>query len=247
MRHLFLVIVCALSMAAGLYAGTPSNGKRVVFIGDSITDGMWGCGGGFRPTSAERNHTDYNHVYGHGYMEMVAADVLSHHPKEGYAFFNRGISGHRLPDLAARWKQDVLDLDPDILSVLIGANDIGAYMRNGSKEPFNLENWENLYRDLLRQAREKNPSVKLVLCTPFVAKGSGTDIEKWAPISAGLSGIVRKLAKEFGAVLVPYDELFGKLVASEPSPNYWIWDGVHPTSAGHRRMADLWEKKVRLK
>ena len=73
------------------------------------------------------------------------------------------------------------------------------------------------------------------------------EYEKRAPIASELAGIVREVAKEFGAVLVPYDELFAKLIASEPSPNYWMWDGTHPTSAGHRRMADLWEKKVRLK
>ena len=247
MRHFLLVLACALSLATAAYAGTPSNGKRVVFIGDSITDGMWGCGGGFKFSSAERNHSDLNHIYGHGFMEMVASDTQSRYPKAGFVFFNRGISGNKLPDLAARWKEDALDLDPDVLSVLVGVNDIGAYLRSGSQEPFNKEEWKNLYRDLLRQAREKNPSVKLVLCTPFVSRGGNVEYEKRAPIASELAGIVREVAKEFGAVLVPYDELFAKLIASEPSPNYWMWDGTHPTSAGHRRMADLWEKKVRLK
>jgi lysophospholipase L1-like esterase len=62
-----------------------------------------------------------------------------------------------------------------------------------------------------------------------------------------MAGVVRELCEEFNAVCVPFDSLFEKLVGSEPEPSYWIWDGIHPTPAGHRRMADLWKKKVRIR
>ena len=152
----FLTAVCTITLA---------QGKRVVIIGDSITDGNWGCVG-------------------------------------------RGFSGHKLSDLAARWQEDVLDLHPDVLSVLIGTNDVGAYYRNKSDKPF--------------------------------------DFEARMQATRRLAGIVRELCREFDAVCVPFDTMFEKLVRTEPEPSFWIWDGVHPTAAGHRRMADLWEKKVRL-
>ena len=100
------------------------------------------------------------------------------------------------------------------------------------------------------KTREQNPAVKLVLCTPFLAKEGSTgrrvDYDERKEMVTHIAGIVRELASETGATLVPFDELFAKLIEKEPEPCYWIWDGVHPTPAGHRRMANLWEKKVRL-
>ena len=229
-----------------------AQGKRVVFIGDSITDGNWGCVYGYKPTSAERSQTDFNHIYGHSYMMLVATDFQSKKPKAGYRFFNRGFSGHKLSDLEGRWKEDVLDLKPDVVSILIGVNDMGNYfnVKPGERSAFDFDSWKERYRALLMKTREQNPTVKLVLCTPFLAKEGSTglrvDYDERKEMVTRLAGLVRELASETGATLVPFDELFSKLIEKEPEPCYWIWDGVHPTPAGHRRMANLWEKKVRL-
>ena len=100
------------------------------------------------------------------------------------------------------------------------------------------------------KVKERNPSVKLVLCAPFLAKEGSTgrrvDYDDRKVMVPRLADIVRELCAETGATFVPFDSLFEELIEKEPSPCYWIWDGVHPTPAGHRRMADLWEKKVKL-
>lgn len=233
-------------------AGRPTQGKRVVFIGDSITDGNWGCVNGYKPTSAERNHTDFNHIYGHSYMMLIASDFQAKYPEADYQFFNRGFSGHKLADLEARWQEDVLDLNPDVVSVLVGVNDMGNYFRIKEEDdiPFDYDGWKERYRSLLLKTKELNPSVKLVLCTPFLAKegstGSSADYDAREAMVTRLAGIVRELCSELGATCVAFDTMFQGLVASEPRPTYWIWDGVHPTPAGHRKMADLWEKEVKL-
>ena len=67
-------------------ADRPAKGKHVVFIGDSITDGNWGCVNGYKPTSAERSHTDFNHIYGHSYMMLIASDFQAKHPEADYQF-----------------------------------------------------------------------------------------------------------------------------------------------------------------
>ncbi|MCR5519188.1 MAG: SGNH/GDSL hydrolase family protein [Bacteroidales bacterium] len=215
-----------------------AQGTRVVFIGDSITDGNWGVVSNYEPTSAGRSQTDMNHIYGHGYVMLIASHYQSKYPRKGYEFFNRGISGHRLCDLAARWKEDVLDLHPDVLSVLIGTNDVHSYIYSGTAEPFDIEAWETTYRGLLQQVRKQNPSVKLVLCAPFSPLDQA--------LTASLAAAVKELSREFGAVYVPFDSMFGKLLSRGDAPNYWIWDKIHPTPAGHRRMSELWMRKVRL-
>lgn len=89
----FLLLLPAFALSAG--------GKRVVFIGDSITDGNWGNVYNYKKTSAERSQTDMNHIYGHSYVMLVASDIQSARPRAGHKFYNRGFSGHKLSDLAA--------------------------------------------------------------------------------------------------------------------------------------------------
>ncbi len=127
----FLGILLALAVPVLTSSGLTAGGKRVVFIGDSITDGNWGNVYNYKKTSAERSQTDMNHIYGHSYVMLIASDIQSSRPRSGYSFFNRGFSGHKLCDLAARWQEDVLDLHPDILSVLVGTNDIHAWLMHG--------------------------------------------------------------------------------------------------------------------
>lgn len=85
-----------------------------------MTDGNWGKVSG----GPNRSLTDMNHIFGHGYMFICAARYMADYPEEDYRFYNRGISGNRVADLKARWQQDALEIDPDILSVLVGVNDL---------------------------------------------------------------------------------------------------------------------------
>lgn len=235
MKKIFLVLM-SVTLGLSLHA----EGLRVVFIGDSITDGNWGVVYNYKPTSAQRSQTDMNHIYGHGYMSLVASYYQAKYPGRGYSFFNRGFSGHRLSDLAARWQEDVLDLRPDVLSILVGINDIN--FSSEGKEALDIVAWKNLYRQLLLKVRGQNPAVRILLCTPFTTKEG-----KAGQAVHELAAAVRELAEELGATLVPFDGLFAKLVDRGPSPSYWIWDGIHPTPAGHYMMAELWKKKARLK
>ena len=57
-------------------------------------------------------------------MFLCAAHYQAEYPERNYEFFNRGISGNTLTDLEKRWNTDVLALHPDVLSVLIGTNDV---------------------------------------------------------------------------------------------------------------------------
>ena len=243
MKRTFLSLLLLLTVLSG------SSAHRVLYIGDSITDGGWGRSGGSAKASKDRNHTDLNHVYGHSYMMLCAAYYQSQWPDDDWQFWNRGISGNTLYEMADRWQEDALDLQPDVISILIGTNEAGksisAVEKSGRKatvEDFDYATWEQTYRHLLDTTRQVLPNVQLVLCTPFHTPARGA--VKCAVIDS-LCSIVRQIAKDYKAVLVPFDSMFKELQKNQPNPKYWIWDGIHPTAAGHQRMAELWESQCR--
>lgn len=223
-----------------------AQGAHWVWIGDSITDGGWGRSGGSMAPSEERNLKDQNHLYGHSYMFLVAAELQSRYPEQEYRCSNRGISGYTLTELEERWERDVEALQPDLLSILVGTNDVDRALRSGG---FDLESWEQRYRNYLTRTREAFPEVRLVLCTPFVMRaGRLARTENYTERAAHIAACaeaVRRLAKEFGAELVDFHALFARLEGQKHvAPEYWVWDGIHPTPAGHHRMARLWLKRV---
>ncbi len=226
-------------------------GKRVLFIGDSVTDGGWGRSGGSMMSSAERNHSDLNHIYGHSYMMLCAAHYEAEQPEEGFEFFNRGISGDDLTKLEARWQKDAVALRPDVLSVLVGINDVYNYVADTTK-PFDFGGWDRRYRALLDKVKAVNPSVKIVIGTPFVAKvgkrGKDAKYIRAEMMVEALADVLEGIAKDYGAVLLRYDLLFAKQEKRYPNVpmKHWIWDSIHPTAAGHKLMADLWIKNVKL-
>lgn len=237
-----------LALLLSLSACHRVEGRRVVFIGDSVTDGGWGRSNGMPLPSDERNHKDLNHIYGHSYMLFCATWYESRYPEAGFEFFNRGISGDDLPGLAARWEHDVLSLQPDVLSVLVGINDVYRYLEHPGAvvDSFDLAGWESQYRRLLGLARRQNPAVHIVLITPFIAKagrnGQAAGYEAHRALTDRLGSVVRRLSTEFNTALVPAQELFDRLLTDYPDvpAEYWIWDGIHPTAAGHRRLSELW-------
>lgn len=242
MKRLIILLLSALLLPSAFL-----EAKRVLYIGDSITDGGWGNSGGGAKPSDKRNHWDLNHIYGHSYMFLCAAHYMAYYPEQEHEFFNRGISGNTLADLEARWKKDAIRIHPDVLSVLIGTNDVGGAIFNGD-ETFDFDNWESRYRALLDKSLAANPRLKIVLCTPFIAptgnmrKSDRYELrEKWVKECAGR---VRRIANDYHATLVPFDDMFADIMQSTPDGKgiYWIWDGIHPTAAGHQRMADLWIK-----
>lgn len=234
-RKMLSMVCLALSIAANLGAQT------YVFAGDSITDGGWGRSGGMPTPTSQRNQTDMNHIFGHSFMMLCASDLQSAMPSAGLVFQNRGISGDTLEGLSARWDEEILSLRPDAISILIGIND--------ATKGVCLREWENSYRTLLKRTLEALPGCRIILCTPFTAKagrfGERADYDACESSVQAMADIVRRLAEEFKTDLVPFDVMFQNLISGTSVPaEYWIWDGIHPTPAGHRRMADLWEMTV---
>lgn len=229
-----------------------AGGVRVLFIGDSITDGNWGNSCGTAKPSSERTLWDMNHIYGSGYMYLCATYYQGNYPEKEYEFFNRGISGNTLEDMKKRWETDAINIKPDILSILIGTNDIHFYLQGNQKQPFDFEVWEKRYCSLLNRSLQANPNLKIVLCAPFVANtGSmrkSSNFAKRDSLVRCCAKIVERISRDYKAVYLPYNTMFDEILRTIPTSKdtYWIWDGIHPTPAGHQRMADLWIKHVKL-
>jgi lysophospholipase L1-like esterase len=200
-----------------------TTGARILFIGDSITDMNRG------------RSADPNHILGHGYVFLIAARQGAAFPELQLDFVNRGIDGNTVLDLEKRWKEDMIDLKPDMLSVLIGVND---HTKNDHTKKIPLVQYEQVYDKLIGEARAANPNLKLVLCAPFL-KPTGQIDDKMVKRQE----IVAKLAKKYGAAHVKLQPVMDEAAKRAPA-DYWVWDKVHPTYRGHQLMADEWEREV---
>lgn len=200
----------------------------IVFQGDSITD----C----HRNRDLQDHANNLPALGMGYAAGVASTLLADRPCDQLQIFNRGISGHRVVDLYARWKIDTLNLKPNLLSILIGVNDTwhGFTRDNGVEVP----RYEQIYRMMLDWTVTALPGVRLVLCEPFVLP-CGVVTDEWIVEIEQRRAVVQQLAADYQAVFVPFQQMFNDAMTQAPA-DYWADDGVHPSSAGHHRMAELW-------
>ena len=197
----------------------------ILFQGDSITD----CG---------RNYDDPSSL-GVGYALMAAARLGQQYPEKNLTFMNRGIGGNRIVDLQERWGKDCLELKPTWVSIYIGINDTWRYFDSG--EETTAAKFEASYRDLIERTKS-SLDAKLVLIEPFVLPVP-EDRKGWRRDLDPKIHVVRELAREYGAPLVPLDGLFAA-ASVKVEPTFWAGDGVHPSSAGHALIAEAWMKAV---
>lgn len=200
----------------------------ILFQGDSITD-------------AGRNKQDDSSntasALGHGYAFIASSGLLADHPAKNIRCYNRGISGNKVFQLADRWEKDCLALKPDILSILVGVNDFWHTIDLNYKGDVNT--YEEDYRSLLSRTVDALPDARLILGEPFALKGGSAITDEWYPEFPKYRQACRRVAEEFNTEFIPYQEIFDR-AAKETGAAYWSGDGVHPTIAGSRLMANAW-------
>ena len=205
---------------------------KILFFGDSITD-------------AGRNREADLHIssLGYGFVRVIA-DRLQGVEPEKYEIINRGIGGNRVVDLYSRIKCDAWNLQPDVLSILIGINDIWHGLGDDPND-VELERFVKVYRMLIEDTLKVLPNVKIMLCEPFVLHGNATDphFEKFSEIKEYAKEI-KKMADEYGLAYVPLQAKLDEM-AAKFSPQAFAGDGVHPTVAGAKVIADEWLKVFR--
>ncbi len=201
--------------------------KLILFQGDSITD-------------AGRSR-DSDFFPGHGYPTMLTGELGYLQPGK-YRFLNRAISGNRVVDLYARIKADFINLNPDIVSILIGINDVWHEM--GNRNGVDAEKFERVYGWLLTEIRAALPECRFMILEPFVIPGSATvdapeAPDRWKTFRTEVdlrAAAAKRVAEKHSAVFVPLQERFNE-VCRTSDPALWAIDGVHPTAMGHELIA----------
>jgi len=204
----------------------------ILFQGDSITD-----------SGRNKEDTGFNTArnLGSGYPLLAGAALLNKYEALNLKVYNKGISGNKVYQLAERWDKDCLDLKPDVLSILIGVNDLwhklnGTY--NGT-----IEIYRNDYIALLERTMKALPNVKLIICEPFAVNGVKAVDDKWYPEFYDYQKSAREIAKQFRATFIPFQSVYDEAQKRAPG-SYWTGDGVHPTLAGAQLMAKAWMKAL---
>jgi lysophospholipase L1-like esterase len=201
---------------------TVNANTRLLFIGDSITD----CG----------RRTDPD-ALGGGYVRLVRDHLAVKDPANCPAVLNLGISGNKVTDLRDRWARDVLEQKPDVLSVMIGINDVW-HSFSPTPAGVSIEDYLKTYHVILRQVQGALPNCLTVLCEPTVIWPPAP--EEGNKLLQPYIRAVHEVGREFGAaVIVPTHSAFQKARAARPEIA-WTNDGVHPSSAGHYLIARTW-------
>jgi len=199
---------------------------RILFQGDSITD-------------AGRDKRNYYDL-GRGYPKFAAELLRAQFPEKELDFINLGISGNRTSQLFDRAPADLYDLQPDIVSILIGINDI--WHRYGNHRiPTTDAQFELNYRSLLTEVRKQTNAKILILC-PYLLDAEQNqhfrpDVDRMIPIVEGI-------AKDFADAYVPLNTLFAKALETQPEPLYYSADAVHPNENGARFIAEHYAKAI---
>ncbi len=195
------------------------SGQKIVLIGDSITD----CG-----------RRDHSPPLGNGYVSIAANLTTAKYPSRNIEWVNKGISGDFVEGLVERWARDVLEEKPDWISIAIGINNVARDYE--AKRDLNecLRDFEKSYRWILNESREKT-SAKLIMFEIFYVKEED-QLQRELKI-APYNEIIRRLAAEYDAILVPVNSAFEKAVSARPGYPWTSGDGVHPLPVGHALIA----------
>jgi len=201
---------------------TLHDGDLILFQGDSITD------------AGRRDSPD---GLGTGYVSIITGVLAAKYPDRNYRIINRGIGGDRTVELLERWKTDCLDIRPDVLSVMIGVNDVWRLRGKWSGQKFvPFAEYKDNYIRLLDQAVAAGIT-RIVLVSPPAIEDNKDEV-----LNRHLderSALIQELAVTYKGVYVPVRETQKRMLVEYPAVK-WTSDRCHPTAAGHALSAQTW-------
>lgn len=204
--------------------------KTFLFQGDSITD----------TNRVDENEDNFG--LGCGYALLLASDFLKNR-KDEFRFINRGNSGDRITDVYVRIKEDIINLKPDYMSILIGVNDVSHELTQ--KCGVSPEKFEKIYSMLIEEVIQALPEIKIFILEPFVMKGIHTEA-RWDEFSCEVQKMAKaseNVAARFNLEFIALQDKFNT-AAADGNHRYWSVDGIHPTAAGHQIIKEELAKAI---
>lgn len=206
--------------------------KMILFQGDSITE-------------AQRKTSDPFNM-GAGYAVMAAGILGCEFPGR-YDFLNRGVSGNKSNDVLARTKEDIIDIRPDVMSLLIGVNDVWHEIDWGAS--VGREGFTRNVSEIVERTLTALPDCKIMLLEPFVFKEYATvstekQPDRWQRFETEVrhrAELTGRIAEKYSLTFVPLWEKLQKLT-EETEVRHWSEDGVHLLPCGHLVVAKEWVK-----
>lgn len=187
---------------------------KILFQGDSVTD-------------AGRDRNDPTDM-GNGYPRYASAMIQDCFPDIEFEFINLGISGNRTEHLVERLEADFIEVQPDIVSILIGINDVWHHYAFEFVET-NDDQFEANYRKVLDNLKSRT-NARILMIQPFLLEAVDPGKRVLCEELERKKAIVKKLADEYADAFLSLDEVLHTQTEEEPA--YYSADGVHPTPDG---------------
>ena len=202
------------------------KGDKIVFAGDSVTDA------GRKQPIAEAEH-DW---LGRGYVRVIESLLGAVYPDVPLRIVNVGTSGNNSRDLLARFERDVTSQNPQWVSILIGINDVWRIFDTPAipENTVSTHEYKKNLIAMIEAARALDSLKGIILCTPYYMEPNESDLMR-AEMDI-YSEIVRELAKDYGCILVDFQELLAKYCTVRHS-SFLAWDRVHPNQRGATLLA----------
>lgn len=200
------------------------NGDRIVFAGDSVTDM-----GSAQPVGEGL----FDNV-GRSYVRVIENMLAVSYPKVFLRVTNSGISGNTSRDLKNRFDRDVVNLNPQWVSICIGINDVWRQFDSPALTDIccDLDEYEANLREMIEKIKDKVKGIFLI--TPYYIEPNRKDMMR-ARMDE-YCAVCKRLAKEYGCIFVDFQQMFEDYCKIRHS-SYLAWDRVHPNQIGATLMA----------
>lgn len=198
---------------------------KLLFIGDSITE-----------------HGRFNDVdeIGFGYVGLINDFIQTTYPDKQIKVVNRGIIGDEITHFEKRWTKDVIQNQPDILSISVGINDVWGVIEKDTVDKQHLAMFSSTYRKLLDQVKQKTQAKIIVMEPTIITKEKHI---KGNEFLKEYVEVVKKLSEEYACILVPTHHIFESFQDYHPHIQLTS-DGIHMTRYGTMLLAKTWWKHV---
>jgi lysophospholipase L1-like esterase len=167
---------------------------------------------------------------GNGFVRKISTELLGSGKFPNLQIYNRGYSGYVTENLLFKFEEDDLTINPNVISILIGVNDL----RNNNA-PLH---YYGFYKQLISKIRQQLPATEIIICEPFILPNA----EYYETMLANLHEyrkVVRTLARDYKTTFIPYNEYF--LAESKTNPvEDLLYDGIHPATGGFELLKEKW-------